>query len=221
MMQPVGLPHLVWVYAGSLVHALDAATWLDTTRELRQLGWRVTLVAAGPSGQPCVRGVEVLCIPRPEIYLLRQFVFHGRLLRLILRQWATVDVILFHQASALWLLPLRPLRGLTGRRRPLLVMDVRSLHMPSRQGLKDRVRGVFHGLMTAVANAWVDGYLVITQRLAESLASRRNDCGGFGPLGSTWSSLLRRRQPDAGPRQRNPSASSTSERCIMSATSSS
>ena len=29
------VPHLVWVYTESPADTLDAATWLDTTRELR------------------------------------------------------------------------------------------------------------------------------------------------------------------------------------------
>ena len=99
--------HLVWIYPGSLADDLDAATWLDTTAELRRLGWQVTLIAVGPAGQQRVRGVEVLCVPKPEIYLVRQCVYHIRLLRLLARQWAMIDVILCHQMSLPWVLPVR------------------------------------------------------------------------------------------------------------------
>jgi glycosyltransferase involved in cell wall biosynthesis len=175
--------HIVWIYSGSLAAALDAATWLETVKELRNFGCRVTLVAAGPDGCHQIRGVEVLCISRPEIYLLRQFVFHGRLLRLIMRQWTKVDVVLFHQMSAPWLLPLRILRGLTARRRPLMVMDIRSLHMPGKQGFKDRLRGVFVGTMSQAASRWVDGYLVITKRMTESLRIPSERLWGVWPSG--------------------------------------
>jgi hypothetical protein len=134
---------------------LDAATWLETVKELRSFGWRVTLVAAGPDGCHQIRGVEVLCIPRPDIYLVGQLAFHGRVLSLIMRQWTTVDVILFDQMSAPWLLPLRILRGLTAQRRPLMVMDIRSMHMPGKQTFKDRLRGVFVGIMSRAASRCV------------------------------------------------------------------
>jgi len=183
MIQSPARPHVVWACPGALAHALDAATWLDTARELRQLGWRVTLTAAGQDDQRCVRGVEVLCIPRPNVYFLRQLLFHGRLLRLILRQWRTVDVILFHQMSAPWLLPLRLLRSLMRRQRPLLVMDIRSLHMPSKQAFKDKLRGVFQGLMGKVAQSWVDGCLVITQRMAEAVGVPAKKLWGTWPSG--------------------------------------
>ena len=147
------------------------------------LGWRVTLVTGGPADQHCVRGVEVLCLPRPDIYLLRHLVFHARLWRLLLQQEATADVVLFHQMSAPWLLPLRFLRHLKGRTRPLLVMDFRSLYMPSRQGLKDRVRRIFLRLMSQMAIHWVDGYLVITQRMAESLRLPSQRLWGAWPSG--------------------------------------
>src|SRR5690348_3095152 len=89
--------HIVWVYGGCLATALDAATWLETVKALREFGWRVTLVAVGPDGHQQIGGVEVLCIPRPEVYLFRQVVFHVRVLQFVVRQWATLDLILFHE----------------------------------------------------------------------------------------------------------------------------
>jgi hypothetical protein len=71
------------VFTESLIDKLHAATWLDTTHELREMGWRVTLIAAGPAGHQCVRGVEVRCIPKPQLYLIGQVAFHARLLRFL------------------------------------------------------------------------------------------------------------------------------------------
>lgn len=176
-------PHIVWVYPGTLANVLDAATWLETTRALRQFGWRVTLVVAGPANQHYVRGVEVLCLPRPDMYLLRQLVFHGRLLWFILKQWAAVDVILFHPMSSPWLLPLRLLRNMTSHQRPLLVLDIRSLHMPSKDRFKDRLREAFQKFMRRESNRWVDGYLVITQRMASSLCIPAERLWGVWPSG--------------------------------------
>ena len=92
-------PHLVWVYAGYLTADLYAAQHLDTTQELRGLDWRVTLIAAGPTSQQSVRGVEVLCLPKPHIYFVRQIIYHAKVIRLIMRQQPKPDIILFHQDS--------------------------------------------------------------------------------------------------------------------------
>lgn len=179
------VPHLVWVYPGSLTDVLHSATWLETTRELRQLGWHVTLVTAGPAGQQHIRGVEVFCIPMPQVYLLRQVVYHIRLLGLLALEWATTDVILFESMSAPWILPLRPVRRLTGRRRPLLVMDTRTIHMTpeSKENRKDRLRGAFQKLMERLANRWADGRLAITQRMARTVRIPPERLWGVWPSG--------------------------------------
>lgn len=165
---PRDVPHLAWVYPECPMNKLDAATWLETTRELRKLGWRVTLIAAGPASKRCIRGVEVLCIPKPQVYLLRQVAFHIRLLRLLSIEWTTIDVILFHPMSALWLLPLRLVRRLSARQRPRLVMDNRTVPMPV-STRKERLRASFHGLMNRLANRWADGQTAITQRMAQTV----------------------------------------------------
>ena len=102
---------------------LDSVTWLDTTRELRRLGIEVTLLAAGPAGTHTYRGIDVVNIPRPEVYFVSRLVFHLRVLRYLLPRLRQLDVILFHPISAIWLFPLR----LAGRGRPALVMDSRDL----------------------------------------------------------------------------------------------
>jgi glycosyltransferase involved in cell wall biosynthesis len=162
-------PHLVWVCPASPVGSLDAATWLETTRELRKLGWRVTLVMAGPAGDHFVEGVRVRCIPMPRVYLLGQGVFHIQLLGLLAVEWPTIRLILFHQLSAVWLLPLRFIRPLTRRRSPLLVMDTRTVPMEATRTAtrKDRLRGSFYQLMNRLANHWADGQTAITAHMAE------------------------------------------------------
>lgn len=179
------VPNLVWVYAGNLTDTLHAATWLDTTNELRKLGWHVTLIAAGPAGYQHIRDTEILCIPKPQVYLLGQVVYHMGSLCFLARQWAKTDVILFHSMSAPWILPLRLIRRLVGRRRPMLVMDTRSLSMMPkfREGCKDWIRRMFHNLMNQMANHWADGRLAITQRMAESLNIPPEKLWGVWPSG--------------------------------------
>jgi glycosyltransferase involved in cell wall biosynthesis len=164
---------------------MDAATWLETTKELRMLGWRVTLIAAGPSGPQQCRGVEVHGISRTGIYFIWQFSFHLRLLLLLRRQWSEIDVILFHQMSAVWLLPLRAVRFFTKRHRPLIVMDTRTVPMASKehQTWKQRVNGWFHSLMNVLANQLADGQTAITRRMAEAVRIPPKQLWGVWPSG--------------------------------------
>ena len=160
----------MWVCMKPLAQALDAATWLATTQKLREFGVHVDLLAVGPTGRREIDGVEVICLSRPDVYILRQLVFHLKVIALALREWKKTDVILFHQASASWLAVLRLFRFLRGDSRPLLVMDTRTLHMPPAdlESLKDKVRGRVYKLSDAVANLWTDGRLAITRRMAEA-----------------------------------------------------
>jgi glycosyltransferase involved in cell wall biosynthesis len=175
---------IVWIYSGSLAMALDAATWLRTVTELRHFGWHVTLVAVGSNGYCQVRGVEVLCIPRPEIYFFRHAAYHLRVVRLLMRQCATIDLILFHEISAPWILPLRLVRRLTGKRRPALVMDTRSLPMPvpDKQTWKGKLRKAAYFIGKQLGNRFADGRLAITPRMAAAV--------GIPPtkLWGTWAS---------------------------------
>jgi glycosyltransferase involved in cell wall biosynthesis len=177
--------HIVWVYSSSLASALDAATWLETVKELRRFGWRVTLVAVGPEGHHQIRGVDVLCIPRPEVYLLRQIIFHARILHLVMKQWATIDVILFHDMSGPWVLPLRLLRWLAGKRWPLLVVDTRSLPMTTldKESRKDKMRRGAFLVTNNLVNRWADGRLVITPRMAEAVHIPSDKLWGTWPSG--------------------------------------
>lgn len=177
--------HVVWIYAGPLMTTLDAATWLKTVNELRGFGWRVTLVAAGPKGYHQISGVEVLCIPRPDVYLFRQVAFHLRVLNLLLRQWATIDVILFHERSVTWILLLRFVRFFTAKRWPVLVMDTRSLPMPpyKRQTWKDKLRKRAYLIENLLGNRCADGRLAITRRMAEVVGITAKKLWGTWPSG--------------------------------------
>lgn len=178
---------ILWVLPASLGDLLDAATYLDTTRELRAMGCEVILVTQGERGQQVARGVEVLCLPRPKVYFFGQMLFHLSAIRLLLARWRTTDVLLFHEISGLWFLPLRLIGLLTGRPRPLLVMDTRSVHMPpaGQPSLRIRLRGVFYKLMAAWGNAWSDGRTAITKRMAEEVGIPAGKLWGVWPSGVT------------------------------------
>ena len=158
---------------------LDSATWVDTTRELRRQGVDVTLITIGPAGKQSYRGVEVLNIPRPKVYLLGQVLFHLGVLRYLLPRLRSFDVILFHQLSAIWLLPLR----LAGRRRPRLVMDTRDMVDYTADSFKIRLRMAWFNLVTSLAARFADGQTAITPRMAELVRIPEDQLWGIWPSG--------------------------------------
>jgi glycosyltransferase involved in cell wall biosynthesis len=179
-------PHVVWIYAGDLSRALDAATWLETTRELRHAGWKVTLICAGKRGKTTIRGVDVQCLSRPNVYLLRQIALHVKIMIWLWMEWLHTDVILFHESSVPWMIALRGIRCIGCRWRPLLVLDSRSLSMPPRMGesLREKAKRVELAAMNTVANRWVDGRVAITNRLAEVLRIPEDKLWGTWPSGA-------------------------------------
>jgi len=178
---------VAWLYTGTLSESLDGATWVETTRYLRDMGWPVTLFTVGKRGRHFVRGVEVVGVSPPNVYFLRQLVFHFCVIRYLLKRWKDVDVVLFHEMSAIWLLPLLIIRLILKRNGsgPFFVMDTRSLFMPpeAKSALKDRVRSVYLALVDRVANSFVDGRLTITLEMARACNVRVSKLWGTWPSG--------------------------------------
>lgn len=177
-------PWLVWVFSGEISKVLDAATWLEMTKEMRQSGWKVDLISAGPDGKKTVQDVEVFCINAPDFYFIRHLVLHMRIIPYILQNWKQIDIVLFNQISLLWFLPLR-LLSLFRKDRPLFIMDTRTVPMESIQKMtiKDRLRGRFYFLMNNLANRLSDGQTVITQHMADLLHIPSNKLLGVWPSG--------------------------------------
>jgi len=173
---------LLWVHAASLQSALDSATWVETTRHLRHLGWDVILIGEGPRGRHEVAGVDIYCLPKPDRYLWGTIAFHLGLVRFILGSEGAIDIILFHQMSALWLLPLRQLNRLLGRKRPVFVMDTRDL--PTTEGgVKNRLRTAYFNFVHWSTNRFADGQTVITPRMAELVDVPGTKLWGIWPSG--------------------------------------
>lgn len=171
-------PRLLWVSPVTPTK-LDSATWLDTTRELRKLGMEVTLITSGPAGKHSYRGIEVLNIPRPEVYLFGQMLFHFNVLRFLIPRLMAYDVVLFHQISSIWLMPLR----LFGRRRPKLVMDSRDMVDFQRGNLKVRLRTAWFRLSYWLSNRFLDGQTAITTRMADLVGIPPEKLWGIWPSG--------------------------------------
>ncbi len=176
---------LLWVAPGNPEISLDSATWLDTSRELNRSGWDVTLIAVGDGKPKLLGGVQLYSIVRPEIYLLRQLVFHARALSYIYRFLNSTDVILFHSMSAPWMLVLAMFLRLRNRHLPALIMDTRTVDMApaSRGRWKDSVRRNFHAFIEKRVNRWVDGRLAITPRMADYVKIPREKLWGVWPSG--------------------------------------
>ncbi len=175
-------PRLLWVHAAPLLSALDGATWLETTRHLRLIGWDVVLLGEGPRGPHDVGGVEVQCLPKPGRYFVGTVLFHLSVLRLIIRHFNEVDVILFHQMSAIWFLPLKLLRTVMGRRHPKFVMDTRDL--PTTEGgFKNRLRTAYFSFVHWLANHVADGQTAITERMVELVNIPADNLWGIWPSG--------------------------------------
>ena len=191
-------PWLVWVYPVYILNVFNAAPRLEITKEMRKLGWKVELVASGPVGKRVVQGVEVLCFPRPNVYIVRQIIFHLRVIGYILQNWNSINVVLFTQISALWIMPLRLLH-IFSRKHPLFVMDTRTIPMASveRATLKDKLRGKFYFAMNRLANRLADGQTAITQRMADLLYIPHEKLWGTWPSGvniDKFSTAFKKRQ---------------------------
>jgi glycosyltransferase involved in cell wall biosynthesis len=177
-------PYLVWVISDDIFNSFSATPRLEIAKEMRNLGWQVDLIASGAAGRHKVQGVDVLCFPQPNVYLIRQVTYHLHIIRHILQNWNKIDVILFHQVSLPWLLPLR-LFSAFRRPSPIFVMDTRTVPMEpvEKATLKDRIRGEFYFFMNSLANKLTDGQTAITQRMADLLAIPHEKLWGTWPSG--------------------------------------
>ncbi len=177
-----GSSKLVWIYSGHISNALDAATWLDVTKGMRNLGWRVNLIAFGADGKYMVDGVEVYGFAVPDFYFIRHLIFHLRVILYILQNWKRIDIVLFHPMSAPWLLPLRFIRCLHGDKLPLFLMDTRDFN-PTGGNIKNRIRFTYGNLVRYLANYWADGQTAITVRMANFLHIPDDHLLGTWPSG--------------------------------------
>ena len=177
-------PWLVWIYPVDILSAFNAAPRLEITKEMRRLGWKIDLVAAGPPGKHALEGVEILCFSRPDVYLIRQMIFHLHVIQYILQNWDSINVILFTEISTLWIMPLRLLR-IFRKKHPLFVVDIRTVPMErvDKATLKDKLRGQLSLAMSRLANWLADGQTAITQRMADLLEIPHEKLWGTWPSG--------------------------------------
>lgn len=177
------MPTLLWVQISDLDQILDAATFRTPSRILREMGWNVILTQSVSEDGAMVLEDGLLSVPRRPIYLLGQILLHLKIIRWILAH-DEIDIVMFHEVSAAWFMPAPLIYRLLGRRRPLFVMDIRTLHMGSgAQGIKDRLRALYYRYSHAMADFWVDGHLAITPHIAEAVGIEPDRLLGVWPSG--------------------------------------
>lgn len=191
--------HLVWIRTSPFEN-LGIPTWLFTTHELRKAGWKVTLISPGKTGKHEKLGVEYVGIPMPNIYLLRQLIFNFRVLAYISHLSQKPDVIMFHENSVPIFFLEKFIRQILGKRRPLFVLDTRSLPMQPTEiaSWKDRLRGRYFFIVNWVANRMaVDGRVTITQPMAQALQIPEDKLWGI------WTSGVQLEMFSDAPKMRN------------------
>lgn len=162
-------PHLVWLFPGYLAAHMSSTVVLTMTENLRRMGWKVSPVTAGSPEQSCIDGVEVVTIRTPNIYMLRQIIFHLRFIRFLIKNWSSIDIVLVAQTTVPFLPFLKLVRWLKRTDLPLFIMDTRTVPMEDmrKASARDKLRATFNNWMNALANHWVAGQTAITQRMAE------------------------------------------------------
>jgi glycosyltransferase involved in cell wall biosynthesis len=192
-------PVLIWVNCVSLVKSLDRATWLETSSELCDLGWHVTLVAVDFPMNEIDKRIRPIRLPRPKFYLVGYLIFHFLLSFRLIFDLRNADIVLFHQQSAPFLLPLVLLRNLLGRHWPKFVMDSRTANMVT-SSLKGGMWNIFFNNANTMANRLADGQTTITARLAQMQGIPDQQLLGNWPSGVNperfTQSYLSRRWPD-------------------------
>lgn len=175
-------PRLLWVHAAPLLSALDGATWIETTRHLRNMGWDVVLLGEGPRGAHVVDGVEIQCRPKSGKYVIGTALFHLSVLSMTIRHFSEIDILLFHQMSAIWLFPLKLLRMVMGQAYPKFVMDTRDLPT-TEKGFKKHLRSAYFTFVHWLANHVADGQTAITHRMVELVDIPADNLWGIWPSG--------------------------------------
>jgi len=185
-------PYIIQVYPGNLETTLSSATWLNISSELRKMGWQVTLAVMGTPGKQMIGGIDVFGFSSPDVYILRNIIYHLKVVRFVLMNWSRINVIMFTQPSAPWFMPLLLLRPFMGAQFPLIVMDTRTVPMedPRKASLKDRLRGWLYETMNIAANAWADGQTAITQRMAEKVHIPPERLWGVWPSGANMEEFV-------------------------------
>lgn len=179
------LRHLFWISDADLKETLHSATWLKVAAWLNRNDWSLTLISPGHAGLEVVDGVSVYGIPLGNYYFLRRVMYQLKIAQLLLSRRNEVDIVLFHELTAPVFLVLRNVMRLFSRKRPLFVMDSRSLLMirEDKLNFRYRLRGWYLKLMNFLGNRILDGRAAISEPMVESLAIPQKKLVAIWPSG--------------------------------------
>jgi glycosyltransferase involved in cell wall biosynthesis len=178
-------PVIFWIADNDLSQSLHAGTWLETTRHLREMRWKVHLLSANPHAGECeVRGVKVRFFAKPNIFFIQQLLFHWKIWRWMLGSEKTSAIVLFHEISAGWMLLFQWLNRFIWKRDFSFVMDTRTLPMEPEVNLplRTKLRRKYVTFCSQHSAEWFDGRMVITPAMAEVFGIPEEK------LWATWSS---------------------------------
>ncbi len=186
LQNPTSTPTLIWIADNDLSQSLHAATWLETTKTLREYGWTVHLVSHNETeGERAVRGTAVRFFSKPNIFMIQQMVYHLKILRWILRSKDQQHVILFHGISGVWVLLFRVYSRLFSRKQFRFVLDTRTLPMEPEATLtvRAKLRRLYLNVVDRKGHHWFDGRMVITPAMAEVLKIPEEKVWAIWPSG--------------------------------------
>lgn len=174
---------LIWVSFIDPVETLDAATWIETTRALNELDWDVTLIGNRREKFVNIQGVSIRCYSAPDIYFIRKLIYHLKIIRFILSQWGSIDIVMFHQISAPWILLLRLIPFYQLNKRPLFMMDTRDLPDLVDGNIRSRLHLQFYWVAHWLANRFADKQVAITPKMAQMVKIPPQKYVGSWPSG--------------------------------------
>lgn len=179
-------PVLTWIADNDLSTSLHAATWLETTKTLRESGWRVRLLShSGQEGEREIRGVKVRFFTKPDVFFIQQLLYHFKIFRWILKSGESQQVLLFHGISGLWMILFKWYLAVFTRKKFTFVLDTRTLPMEPEETLtlRAKLRRAYLDYIDRKGHRWFDGRMAITPAMAEVLDIPKEKLWAIWPSG--------------------------------------
>lgn len=167
------LSTITWIADNDLSESLHAATWLETTKTLRQLGWKVNLIShSDAEGERDIRGVVVRFFTKPDVFFIQQLLYHLKVFRWVLRTEDQQQILLFHGISGLWVRLFKWYAAIFTQKKFGFVLDTRTLPMEPEETLtlRAKLRRTYLNFVDRNGHRWFDGRMVITPAMGEVLA---------------------------------------------------
>ncbi len=157
---------ILWLIPLTVDSAYQFTSRNELARALTEQGHEVNTVVSYRKEKVALTGFsEVEYIQTTPGSLLAKLRFHYRMLS---AAWTSqADAVIFGLA-AIHLLPIALLRGLVGRR-PIFIMDIRSVPVDVRANWRGRRDILWYKMAILIANRFSDGVTVITPALAETV----------------------------------------------------